>query len=65
MILAGVLKLVVVANYMSLHRLIRLTSPNINYLIILGAIVFYCSAYTFFYQETSAGVITVVCNVSQ
>ena len=51
---------------MSLFRLVRLTSPNLNYFIIVGAVVFYSSVYTFFYvPQTSWSLVVVVCNVSE
>lgn len=48
-----------------LFRLIRLTSPKINYIIILGSIVFYCATYTFFHlPNIKLDLLTIVCNVN-
>ena len=48
------------------YRLVRLTSPNLNYFIIAGAVIFYSSVYTFFYvPQTSLEVVAIVCNVSR
>ena len=54
-------------SYKVFHfRLVRLTSPNLNYFIIIGAVVFYSSVYTFFYvPQTSWNLVAIVCNVSE
>jgi hypothetical protein len=50
--------------FCSHHRFIRLTSPNINYIIIAGAVVFYSSVYTFLYVGTpSFSLLTTICSV--
>lgn len=46
-------------------RLIRLTSPNLNYLIIIGAVLLYLSTMGFFYPEGSSSTqIAWLCNVT-
>ena len=53
--------------YLSLsrtHRIIRLTSPNLNYLIILGCLIFCLSAYFYGYPSTSYDTVTGLCYVS-
>ena len=48
-----------------IHRLIRLTSPNLNYFIGAGAIILYIYIYFLVIQSTDRVVVTVFCNVSQ
>ena len=46
-------------------RLIRLSSPNLNYITIVGAIIFYFAIYPFFSVEgTSPVLLDVTCSVS-
>ena len=45
-------------------RVVRLTSPNLNYLIILGAILLYTTVYFFVIPTSVAIVQTVNCHVS-
>lgn len=49
---------------LSFHRLIRLTSPNLNYITVTGALVFYASVYFVVHPEVSEDAVTVFCNVS-
>ena len=50
---------------MSFCRLIRLTSPNLNYLIGIGAIILYIDIYFFVIPSMDKVTITVFRNVSQ
>lgn len=45
-------------------RLVKLTSPNLNYVIITGVIVFCFSGYMFVYPPVSLGALTFFCGVS-
>jgi len=45
-------------------RLIRLTSPNLNYLIGFGVIVFNMAVYFFVYPQVPHSALLVICNVS-
>lgn len=47
-----------------IHRLIKLTSPNLNYLILAGAIVLYVDIYFFVIPSTDQLKVTINCNVS-
>ena len=50
------------------ERVVRLSSPNLNFLIILGAALMYAAVLFFVYESTSldgASAQTVLCNVSQ
>ena len=44
-------------------RLIRITSPNLNYLIGIGAIILYIDIGLFVAPSTNHKVVTVLCNV--
>ena len=46
------------------HRIIRLTSPNLNYLIILGCLILCLSAYFYAYPSTSFDTVRGLCYVS-
>ena len=46
------------------HRLIRLSSPNLNYIIGLGAIILYLNVISFVIPTTNADFVSVLCNVS-
>ena len=49
-------------------RVLKLSSPNLNYLIILGSDILYVSVFTFTYMPSNVGDFTsatVICNVSQ
>ncbi len=46
-------------------RLIRLTSPNLNYLTAVGAIVLYIEVYLTVVQTESQDTVSVLCNVSR
>lgn len=51
--------------YIHPYRLIQLTSPNLNYVIIAGAIVMQCSSFSFFHlQGIGDKLLAAVCNVS-
>ena len=45
-------------------RLIRLSSPNLNYLIGGGAIILYMDTYFFVIPTTSSQAVAVFCNLS-
>ena len=51
--------------YFLFHRLIRLSSPNLNYLIGLGAIVLYLNIITLVIPTTNTHFAAVLCNVIQ
>ena len=44
------------------HRLIRLSSPDLNYIIGVGAIILYVDIYLFIIPTTDHLVVTVLCN---
>ena len=46
-------------------RLIRLSSPNLNYLIGSGAIVLYIDIYFFIIPTTNPKIIGILCHVSK
>ena len=46
-------------------RLIQLSSPNLNYLIGIGAIVLYADIYFFVIPSTDKVTVTVFCNVRE
>ena len=46
------------------HRLIRMSSPNLNYLIGGGAIILYMDIYFFIIPTTNQQALTVLCNVT-
>ena len=46
------------------HRLIQLSSPNLNYLIGIGAILLYLDAYLLVSPTTDQTATTVKCNAS-
>ena len=48
-----------------MYRLIRLTSPNLNYLICTGAIILYIDIYFYVIPSTDQKAVTVFCNVSR
>ena len=45
-------------------RIVRLTSPNLNYLIILGTILLYTTVIFFVFPTTDATYQTIFCHVS-
>lgn len=47
-----------------LHRVVKLSSPILNYLIILGAVLLYVTVYLLIVPLTDIGAETVFCNVS-
>ena len=47
-----------------LSRLIRLSSPNLNYIIGLGAIILYLNVITLVIPTTNTDFAAVLCNVS-
>ena len=54
-----------VNNYPSFtHRLVRLTSPSLNYVIIGGALIMYLSIILYVVPVTSQVATTAMCNVS-
>ena len=46
------------------HRLIRLSSPNLNYLIGGGAIILYMDTYFFIIPTTDQQVVVALCNLT-
>ena len=52
----------ILSDYVS--RLIRLTSPNLNYVIVAGALCFYASVYFVLWPEISEDTVIGFCNVS-
>ena len=46
------------------HRLVRLTSPSLNYVIIGGVLVMYCSVILYVVPVTTQVANTALCNVS-
>ena len=53
-------------NYMHFlcRRLIRLSSSNLNHIIVLGAIILYLNVISFVIPSTSPDYVSVLCNVS-
>ena len=47
------------------YRIVRLISPNLNYLIIAGAIMLYASVYFFLVSSTDPFLVTFSCHVSR
>ena len=47
------------------YRIIRLTSPNLNYIIISGAILLYVSVILFVFPTTDKSLATFVCQVRE
>ena len=47
-----------------MNRLIRLTSPTLNYLIGAGAIVFYVDVYIYVLPSTDQVAVSLLCHVS-
>ena len=46
------------------YRLIRLSSPNLNYLIGGGAIILYMNTYFFIIPTTDPHAVAVLCNIT-
>ena len=46
-------------------RLIRLSSPNLNYLIVIGAIVLYVDVYLYVIPTESESSAVAICHVRQ
>ena len=46
------------------YRLIRMSSPNLNYLMTGGAIVLYMDIYFFIIPTTNQQVVTALCNLT-
>ena len=46
------------------YRIVRLISPNLNYLIVTGAIMLYASVYFFMVSSTDELTVTISCHVS-
>ncbi len=51
-------------NCQLLYRLIRISSPKLNYIIVAGAIVLYVVVYLSVIPTTSRDALSVLCNVS-
>lgn len=49
--------------YFRKTKLIRLTSPSLNFIICGGCVVLYCSMFFLSFQPTSATAVTAFCNV--
>ena len=49
---------------MNILRLIKLTSPNLNYIIGAGAILLYLAIYVMAVPSTDSTTVAVLCNVS-
>ena len=47
------------------HRLIRLISPNLNYLMIIGTSLMYCSGIAFVIPVDTPSVVRSFCFVSE
>ena len=45
------------------HRLIRLSSPNLNYIIGIGAIILYMNVIVFVIPTNDRQAVAVLCNV--
>ena len=50
--------------YIPACRIVRLISPNLNYIIILGAIFLYLSIIFFVFPTTNPLLVTFACHVS-
>ena len=50
-------------SYAPLPRLIRLSSPNLNYLIGGGAIILYMDIYFFIIPTADPKAVAILCNV--
>ena len=46
------------------HRLIKLTSPNLNLVIGVGAIILYVNLYLFIFPVTDPTTVAVLCNLT-
>ena len=46
------------------YRLIRLSSPNLNYLMIIGTLLMYCSGFAFVIPTASPPAVITFCFVS-
>ena len=46
------------------YRLIRLSSPNLNYLIGVGAIILYMNTYFFIIPTTNPKAVVALCNLT-
>ena len=56
------------AIFIELHRAVKLSSPNLNYLIVIGAALLFLCVYLYNYTVDSldqTALQTVVCNVRQ
>ena len=47
-----------------MYRLIKLSSPNLNYLIIAGALILYVDVYLLVVPTTDRLVVRVLCNIT-
>ena len=56
--------MIVVNDYLFFYRLIRMSSPNLNYIIGLGAIVLYFNVIVLVIPTTKEKVALFLCNVS-
>ena len=46
-----------------LYRVVKLASPNLNYLIIVGSVLLYTCVYLYVYSPDSFSEETFMCNV--
>ena len=56
--------MIVVNDYLFFYRLIRMSSPNLNYIIGMGAIVLYFNVIVLVIPTTKEKVALFLCNVS-
>ncbi len=47
-----------------MHRVVKLSSPNLNYLIIVGAALLYACVYLYVTPVSDQSSTTILCNVS-
>ena len=45
------------------HRIVKLTSPNLNHIIILGSVLLYICVFFYTFRSTDETTETVFCNV--
>ncbi len=46
------------------HRIVRLTSPNLNYFILLGALLVYGTIFVYLIRTTNPQIFKIRCYVS-
>ena len=55
---------IVIITFKLFHRLIRLSSPNLNYLLIIGTLMMYCSGIAFLIPTVNLSAVIGLCFVS-